>query len=66
MVLNYEKVLQQLYDFLGETPEIHAKKGEFFKPELSSKNVGLWKKMADQTVISRIESALKPYCYYEK
>lgn len=66
VVLNYEKVLQQLYDFLGETPEIHAKKGEFFKPELSSKNVGLWKKMADQTVISRIESALKPYCYYEK
>ena len=65
VVLNYEKVLVQLYDFLGETPEIHVKKGEFFKPELSLKNVGLWKKMTDQTAISKIESALKPYCYYE-
>jgi hypothetical protein len=66
LVLDYELTLKKIYEFLGETPEIHIKKGEFFKPELSSKNIGLWKKMTDQTVISKIESALKPYCYYEK
>lgn len=66
LVLDYELTLKKIYDFLDETPEIHIKKGEFFKPELSSRNIGLWKKMTDQTVISKIESALKPYCYYEK
>ncbi len=66
VVLNYEKVLAQLYDFLGESISVHIHKGKFFKPELSKKNIGLWKKMPDQTVISKIESALKPHCYYGK
>lgn len=66
VVLNYEKVLAQLYDFLEENISIHIHKGKFFNPELSSKNIGLWKNMSDQSVISKIENALKPYCYYEK
>lgn len=64
IVLNYEKILVQLYKFLGENSSVHAQKGKFFKPELSAKNIGLWKKIPDQKAISKIENVLKPYCYY--
>jgi hypothetical protein len=39
------------------------RKGEFFKPELSKKNIGLWKLMKNQTNILLIENELNKYCY---
>lgn len=66
IVLDYHNVLKKIYKFLEIDESMHIKKGEFFNPKTSSKNIGLWKKMTNQTIISRIESGLKPYCYYEK
>ncbi len=66
VVLKYDENVKRILDFLGEPDSVHVERKHYFKPELSKKNIGLWKKMTDQTVISRIESALKPYCYYEK
>ena len=66
IILNYNKTLLKIYDFLQETPMVHKRKGEFFKPELSSKNIGLWKKFPNQTEISKIENELKVYCYNEE
>lgn len=66
VVLNYDAVLAQLYDFLEESRSVHIHKGKFFNTELSKNNIGLWKKIADQTMISKIENALSPFCYYEQ
>jgi hypothetical protein len=66
IVLDYQNTLKKIYNFLEIDESIHIKKGDFFNPQLSSKNIGLWKRMPDQTIISKIQSTLNPYCYYEK
>lgn len=66
IILNYNKTLLKIYDFLEETPMVHKRKGEFLKPELSSKNIELWKKFPNQTEISKIKNELGIYCYNEE
>ncbi|WEK19666.1 MAG: sulfotransferase [Candidatus Pedobacter colombiensis] len=65
IVLNYESVLEKIYAFLGETKEVHNNKGRFFKPELSMKNIGLWKSSNNMDGIAHIEKVLGEQCYYE-
>lgn len=65
IVMNYDETLQKIYNFLDIDNSKHIRKGDFFKPELSKKNIGLWKLMEDQTNIKLIEKALSKYCYYE-
>jgi hypothetical protein len=66
IVLDYHNILKKIYSFLEMDEAMHVKKGEYFNPEFSSKNIGLWKKMPDQKVISKIQSTLNSFCYYEK
>jgi hypothetical protein len=65
IVLDYENVLKKIYNFLEIEESLHVNKGYFFKPQLSIKNIGLWKKFPDQNAIKKIESQLKPYCFYD-
>jgi hypothetical protein len=62
LVLEYDKAVKIVYRFLGENERTHARKREFFNPDLSRKNVGLWKKHPHQTEIKRIHEELKDYC----
>lgn len=40
-----------------------SSKNKYFKPELSSKNIGMWKIHSNQKEIDYIYSELKEYCY---
>lgn len=64
LVLDYEKTLTIIYDFLGISSSRHSKKREYFKPEQSAKNIGIWKTYKNQEVIKEIESVLINDCYY--
>lgn len=63
LVLDYECTLQKVYHFLGESAATHVQKGAFFKPDESSRNIGLWKTYAKPEEIRPIEAALSDYCY---
>ena len=63
IVMNYESSIKSICTFLNISEQQQILKGKFFKPELSKKNIGLWKLMKDQTNISHIENQLNKYCY---
>jgi hypothetical protein len=63
IVMNHESTIKSICSFLNMNEKQQIRKGEFFKPELSKKNIGLWKLMKNQTNILLIENELNKYCY---
>lgn len=43
LICNYKSTKKIIENFLGLKPETHSKSLQFFNPEVSKKNVGLWK-----------------------
>ena len=66
MVMEYEETVRKIYQFLGESEDTHTKKGLFFNPFNSVKNIGLWRNYAHQDEIDMIYSRLKAYCFNTK
>lgn len=62
-VQNYEKVSKEIRDFLGLNESDHIKKFEYFNPDISKNNVGIYKNYSDQESIKIIEEGLKDYLY---
>jgi len=62
LILNYEENLQLILNFIGETKEKHTFPKKYFKPEVSAKNIGIWKKFSDQAAIEIIQNNLPEYC----
>ena len=61
-ILNHKEVKDQIYKFLGN--DNFVKKDILkFKPEDSSKNIGIWKNYKDLPEIKKIEKELFEYCY---
>ena len=44
LVLNYEKALPKLFKYIGIDEKHHKKKRTYFNPDISRKNIGIWKK----------------------
>ena len=63
IVLNYDKSINQICQFLNLDLKKHILKNKYFRPELSSKNIGMWKSHQNQKEIDYIYSELKEYCY---
>jgi hypothetical protein len=65
LVLNYEEVVREIFVKINLKSKEHVDKKKYFNPELSLKNVGIWKKMKDSEEIKLIEIELKDalYCY---
>lgn len=65
LILNYEKTAEVLNHFLDLKGENHKEKNKFLKPEVSCKNVGIWKKYYDKYkgAIDYIYQELKDSCY---
>jgi hypothetical protein len=63
VVLNYEESLQKIYTFLNVDKSVHLNKGRYFNPELSAKNIGIWKRYKNVDDIKYIFSALKENCF---
>ena len=65
LVLDYEKTLQKLYKWLDVRPFKHSKKGKIFNPEISISNIGQWKKVKGDQLLSikLIETQLRDSLY---
>lgn len=48
VVLKYDETIDKICDFLGVDRSCHINPKKFLKPEVSCKNVGLWKKYYDE------------------
>ena len=62
LVLNLDKTIEKINKFLGNN-NIHDKKGRYFSQSYSIKNIGIWKKYKNQSVMSEIKKELSEYCY---
>ncbi len=66
LVLNYDDALDEIYNFLSIDPIFHTKKRSIFNPDISIKNVGLWKKNNEYANdIKIIEKNLSEFLYHE-
>lgn len=63
LVLTYDETLESIYFFLSVDSSIHSKKGCFFKPYESKKNIASWKEILNKRDIAVIEGELSEYCY---
>ena len=63
LILNYNKTVKIIYEFLGETAEVHIMKSKYLNPEISKNNIKLWEKFSEQDLIKRIESNLSDFCW---
>lgn len=63
-IINYDKTIDQIEKFVGLNSDAHTKKYQFFNPDISKKNIKLWKKYEDyKSDIALIENYLADYCY---
>lgn len=63
LVLNYEETTKKIDKFLGLNDSDHIYKGECFIPDVSKKNIGLYKTLPRQEDITYIEKHLPNYCF---
>lgn len=65
LVLNYQNVVPNIYDFLDMESSSHVNKLKYFNPEDSKKNVGLWNTAEDiySENIKKLEQELPDLCY---
>ena len=63
LVLDYHRIVGEIYDFCGFLPEHHFGKYTRFNPDVSKKNIGMWRNHAYQDEIRKIEKELKEFIY---
>ena len=63
LVLNYEESLTKIYNFLEINAENHILKGKYFNPEISKKNIGLWKNFSNKKPLNFIAKNLSDYLH---
>lgn len=65
LIINYEESKKKIADFLGIPLENHIYPKRFLKPEISKKNIGLWKSyyIDFKNLIDTIEKELPDLCY---
>ncbi len=66
LVLSYESTVEYLFKRLKIHPKNHFRKNSCFDPNQSSKNVGLWRKLANTDEMRRIEKELEHLLYSSK
>lgn len=57
LILHYDQLVLELFDFLNVKEEDHVLKKKFLKPDVSKKNVGLWDKVYNKDEISEMDKA---------
>lgn len=63
LINNYEETVTLLFKKLDIDTQLHRSKQQYFNPENSKKNVGLWKKKNRLKEILQIEKELGEYIY---
>ena len=62
-IFDYENSVRKVCEFLSLDEKCHVKKREYFVPEISMKNVGLYKQYSSSDVLEYIEKELSEFCY---
>lgn len=62
-VLQYEKTIEQILDFLNIDKKLHVNKKQFFDPSQSVKNLRTFERYQNKEEIELIEKKLRKYCY---
>lgn len=65
LILNYDETVSRIMAFIGIGKEYHCQKNKFLKPEVSRKNIGLWKKHYNECkdALDVISEELSELCY---
>jgi hypothetical protein len=66
--MNYEETKRRIQGFLGLSEGDHVNKFMYLNPDISSKNVGIWKKYTKKygEVFDAIENEVPELCYENK
>jgi len=62
LVLKYDDSIEKINFFIGNDAQ-HNDKGVYFLPEYSVKNIEIWKRYQDQSIMKEIGAELEEYCY---
>jgi len=67
LVLSYETIVEQIESYLLLEKKEHFRKMQHFKPELSARNIGLWKscRTIPASDFKKIHEELTIYCFEE-
>jgi len=63
LVLRYDDTLVLILSFLAESADSHVWRGSYFKPEISARNIGLWRNFYDQRAVEYIARELPEFCF---
>ncbi|MBQ7594765.1 MAG: sulfotransferase [Synergistaceae bacterium] len=63
IIFHYDETLKLIADFVGLDMSEHIHKREFFNPDISIKNVGMWKNILSQSEVDAITSELSDFLY---
>lgn len=63
LVLDYDRSVKKIEEFVGLSPERHDRPRSAFDPARSKANIGLWKKWPDRRAMDFIRGELEGYCH---
>lgn len=63
LIYNYEESIKRVIEFIGLKHDDHTNKREFFDPDISINNVGMWRRVITESEANVIVSDLEDYCY---
>ncbi|MBQ3693640.1 MAG: hypothetical protein II884_02570, partial [Synergistaceae bacterium] len=63
LIYHYDESLKRIAEFAELDLNDHVNKREFFNPDVSIKNVGMWKEIISQQEADTIASALPEFLY---
>ncbi len=66
LVYNYDDTVKKLFEFLDLDLSNHTSKFKYFNPNVSIKNIGIWKNYSNQNEIKYIENNLTEYLFTSK
>lgn len=61
LINSYDETVKKIESFVGLNETDHVKKKQFFNPDVSKKNIGIWKNYNNQDVIDLIKKELPDY-----
>lgn len=63
LINDYENSIDKICNFLDIDKSHHVNKFRHFRPEVSRKNIGIYKNFHDQSIMEEIYKNFKEYCY---
>ena len=63
LIYHYDEALQRIIDFVGLDPADHIYKRKYFNPDISIKNIGMWKDILTDDEVNAITAELSDYFY---